>query len=318
MDSSSPSRCGRFTFGRSATPGLRDRNGEFQGNGLSCICIRSVRSLSPMTGDDLSASSAQASVTARHQCLRLREFDICLFIRRRCRLPLHPWRIFLYRSALALWWALSALLYGACCYVVWHACPHLPDYGGTVLLLAVAFPGFFNLIAWGQTSAIALACFTLLFFLLRDRREFLAGLALGCLIFKPQLGLAAAIVFIAIGAWKTIGGTVISAAAQLLVGVAYYGAEPLRKWMETVWNLSSVLPSSNQDRIRHIACERSGRCSCPGKAYLSPCTWLAHSLSLSPRLLCGSADPECLCLCDSPPCCWLRCWFLHISPFTIS
>jgi len=223
-----------------ATPGLRDRNGNFKGTDF--LHLYTIGSLAiAHDGEDLYSMSAQASVAAK----RVPEAAGIRY------LPLYPPEVSIafaplahlsYRWALALWWALSALLYGACCYVVWRACPHLPDYGGTVLLLAVAFPGFFNLIAWGQTSAVALACFTLLFFLLRDRREFLAGLALGCLIFKPQLGLAAAIVFIAIGAWKIMGGAVISAAAQLLVGVAYYGAEPLRKWMETVWNLSSVLP----------------------------------------------------------------------------
>jgi hypothetical protein len=29
----------------------------------------------------------------------------------------------------------------------------------------------------------------------------------------------------------------------LLVGVAYYGVEPLRKWMETLWNVRSLLPA---------------------------------------------------------------------------
>jgi hypothetical protein len=48
----------------------------------------------------------------------------------------------------------------------------------SVLILAFAYPAFWHLIAWGQTSALALACFTLAFFALRTKREFLAGLAL--------------------------------------------------------------------------------------------------------------------------------------------
>src|SRR5207302_1830804 len=120
--------------------------------------------------------------------------------------------------------------------------PNLREYGGTVSLLAVAFPAFFHLIAWGQTSAAALACFTLTFFLRRDRREFLAGLALGCLIFKPQLGLAAAIVFVSIGAWKTVAGAALSAAGQLLAGVFYYGVEPLRQWTRMLVHVQAVLP----------------------------------------------------------------------------
>jgi len=81
-----------------------------------------------------------------------------------------------------------------------------------------------------------------MFFLLRDRREFLAGLVLGCLIFKPQLGLAAAMTFIIIGAWKTVFGAFLSAAGQLLVGVLYYGTEPLRQWIRMLGNVRGVLP----------------------------------------------------------------------------
>ena len=316
MDSSSPSRCGRFTFGRSRLP-VCETGTVTSREQTSCICTRLVLSPSLMTVRICTPWTRKLQ-SPQNACPRLREFDICLFIRRRCRLHLHPWLIFLIdrlshcggrlapfsMELVATWSGVRA-----------HICRITAR---TVLLLAVAFPGFFNLIAWGQTSAVALACFTLLFFLLRDRREFLAGLALGCLIFKPQLGLAAAVVFVAIGAWKTMGGAVISAAAQLLVGVAYYGAEPLRKWMETVWNLSSVLPEL-EPRPYQTHCLRTfWSMLVPWEGFLSRCTWLAHSLSLSPRLLCGSADPECLCLCDSPPCCWLRCWFLHISPFTIS
>ena len=108
-------------------------------------------------------------------------------------------------------------------------------------LLAAAYPAFFHLIAWGQTSAAALACFTLMFFLLRDKRDSLAGVVMGCLIFKPQLGLAAAILFVSIGAWKTLLGAVLSAAAQLCVGVLYYGIEPLHQWIRMLRNVGELL-----------------------------------------------------------------------------
>src|SRR5208282_391514 len=135
---------------------------------------------------------------------------------------------------LVIWLAISSLAYGLCCYAVWRACPRLRNEGRTVLLLAIAFPGFFHLIVWGQTSAMALACFTVAFFLLRDERPLLAGLALGCLIFKPQLGIAAAFVFAYMRAWRVIAGGVLSAAAQLAVPALYYGAESLRAWMRTM------------------------------------------------------------------------------------
>jgi hypothetical protein len=167
-------------------------------------------------------------------------------------LPLYPPQVSLvfaplahlsYGWALALWWFLTALIYGACCYGIWRLCPNLHDFGGTVALVAMAFPAFFHLIAWGQTSALALACFTAGFFLLRDQREFAAGLAFGCLIFKPQLGLAAAVVFIFTGRWRILAGAVLSAAAQIIAGITYYGANPFRSWLQTLWDVPALIPS---------------------------------------------------------------------------
>ena len=223
-----------------ATPGLRDRNGNLKGTDF--LHLYTLGSLAVThRGADLYDMNAQAALAAQ----RVPEAAGIRY------LPLYPPQVSIifaplahlsYGWALILWWSGSAALYAMCCYSVWRACPNLRDHGALVALLAVAFPAFFHLIAWGQTSAAALACFTLMFFLLRDRREFLAGLVLGCLIFKPQLGLAAAIVFVSTGAWKTVAGAALSAAAQLLVGVLYYGAEPLRQWIRMLQNVRAVLP----------------------------------------------------------------------------
>ena len=136
-----------------------------------------------------------------------------------------------YGWALAAWWALSIFLYAACCYAVWRTCPRLSAHGVTVLILAVAYPAFFHLIAWGQTSAPALLCFTLVFLCLRARREFVAGLALGLLAFKPPLALAAAIVFIATRQWKVVAGAAISAGLQIATGWLYYGTGVMRDYL---------------------------------------------------------------------------------------
>ena len=223
-----------------ATPGLRDRHGNLKGTDF--LHLYTLGSLAiAHRGADLYDMNAQAALAAQ----RVPEAAGIRY------LPLYPPQVSIlfaplarltYGWALALWWICSAGLYGVCCYILWRACPNLREYPGTIGTLAAAFPAFFHLIAWGQTSALALACFTLMFFLLSDQREFLAGLVLGCLIFKPQLGLAAAIVFVSIGAWKIVWGAAMSAVAELSVGVLYYGIEPLRQWMRTLWNVPTMLP----------------------------------------------------------------------------
>lgn len=222
-----------------ATPGLRDRNGTLKGTDF--LHFYTLGSLAVAhRGADLYDMNAQAALATQRvpEAAGIRYF------------PLYPPQVSVlfaplahlsYAWALVFWWSCSLALYGGCCYAVWRACPNLRDYSGTVILLAIAFPAFFHLIAWGQTSAVALACFTLTFFLLRDRREFLAGLALGCLIFKPQLAVAAAIIFLSIGAWRTVLGAALSATAQLSAGILYYGVAPLRQWAHMLRKAGSAL-----------------------------------------------------------------------------
>ncbi len=223
-----------------ATPGLRDRSGNLKGTDFLHFYMLGSLAVAHR-GADLYDLNAQAAFATQHvpQAAGLRY------------LPLYPPQVsilfapFAYLSygwALAAWWSLSAAIYGICCFTVWRACPNLREHGGTAFLLAVAYPAFFHLIAWGQTSALALACFTAMFFGLRARHDFAAGLALGCLIFKPQLGLAAAVIFLSLGARKIIVGAVLSAMAQLAVGVFYYGVEPLRQWLRALTNVGAVMP----------------------------------------------------------------------------
>jgi alpha-1,2-mannosyltransferase len=223
-----------------ATPGLRDRNDNLKGTDFLHFYTLGVIA-AEYRGADLYDMHAQAALATQlvPQAAGIKY------------LPLYPPQVSIlfaplaylsYASALAVWWVFSAAIYAVCCYCVWQACPNLRSKGKLVVILATAFPGFFHLIAWGQTSALALACFALLYFWLRAQREFFAGIVLGCLIFKPQLGLAAAVVFISIGAWKAILGAALSAAAELSVGVLYYGMYPLRRWGNMLWHVRRVLP----------------------------------------------------------------------------
>ncbi len=223
-----------------STPGMLDRNHNLKGTDfLHLYTLGAVARSS--AGVDLYEMNAQAVLAAQRvpQASGIRY------------LPLYPPQVSIFFAPLAylpygwsliVWWVITVALYAICCYAIWRACPNLREHGGTVFILAAAFPAFFHLIAWGQTSAVALACFTLLFFLLRDKNDFLAGIVLGCLIFKPQLGLAAAVVFVVSGAWKTVLGATLSAAAQLYAGVLYYGWAPLREWIAMLRNVRTLLP----------------------------------------------------------------------------
>jgi Glycosyltransferase family 87 len=223
-----------------SAPGLRDRNGNLKGTDF--LHFYTLGSLAlEHRGADLYDMKAQAMLAAQ----RVPEATGIRY------LPMYPPAVSLlfaplarlsYGWALSLWWIFCALLYGICCYWTCRTCENLREPGVLIALLAAAYPAFFHLIAWGQTSALALLCFTLMFFCLRGEHEFFAGIALGCLIFKPQLGLAAGLVFLSIGAWRVLAGALMAASAQLTVGLFYYGAEPMRQWISTLAHVGALLP----------------------------------------------------------------------------
>jgi hypothetical protein len=152
-----------------------------------------------------------------------------------------PFARFPYAVALTAWLLLNFLIYGACCYAVWKYCPSLVEHGFTVLLTALAFPGISQLLAWGQTSGLALLFFTLAYLALRNRQDFLAGLAIGCLIFKPQLGLAAAVIFILTKRWKVVGGAILSAFVQLAIGWLHYGTSVMRDYLHALTRTGQIM-----------------------------------------------------------------------------
>jgi hypothetical protein len=223
-----------------ATPGLLDRAGNLKGTDFLHFYTLGSLALAHR-GTDLYNMKAQSELAAQRvpaaagiQYLPLYPPQVSILFAPFARLS-YPW-------ALICWLTLSALIYGLCGYTLWRACPNLRKYRFTILILALAFPAFWHLIAWGQTSAMALAYFTLAFFALQAQREFLAGLALGCLIFKPQLGVVAAVIFVDARRWRVIAGALLSASVQMAVAWTYYGPDSLRSWLQTLSHLRSVLP----------------------------------------------------------------------------
>ncbi|PYQ42670.1 MAG: hypothetical protein DMG99_08420 [Acidobacteria bacterium] len=222
------------------TPGLRDRNGNLKGTDFLHFYTLGLIAREHR-GPELYDMKVQAELAAAHvpQAAGIQY------------LPLYPPQTSIlfaplahlsYLHALAVWWIVCAILYFLCCYWTWRTCPNLRTHPVTVAILSAAFPAFFHLFAWGQTSALALACFTGAYLSLRRKREFVAGIALGCLAFKPQLAFAAAVIFIAAGAGKVVLGAALSGLAQFLAGVLYYGSQVFHEWLWMLANLRSALP----------------------------------------------------------------------------
>ena len=223
-----------------ATPGLRDRHGLIKGTDF--LHFYTLGTLArDGRGDLLYNMSAQTAWLGRLVPEAAGTVYVPLY-GPQVSLLFAPLARLGYPRALWVWLLLNLAIYVLCCRAVWKQCAHLQRAAGTVCILAVAFPGLFHLLAWGQTSGLALACFTLAFLALRGGRAVAAGLAIGCLIFKPQLGLAAAVVFVLAGEWRIVFGASVAALVQLGVGWLAYGSAVMRDYFHALLHVRDVLP----------------------------------------------------------------------------
>ena len=210
-------------------PGVVGRNGLLKGTDF--LHFYTLGSLAlEHRGADLYDTTAQSKLAAQRVPDAGTLFFVALY-GPQASLLFAPLAALPYGAALALWLIVSALLYGLSCYAIWKTCSNLQREGWLVLLLALAYPAFFHLIVWGQTSALALACFTGAYLALHADRKFLAGLAIGCLMIKPQLGLAAAFVFVAAREMRVVAGAIVSSLGSLLAGWAYYGTPVMQSYV---------------------------------------------------------------------------------------
>jgi hypothetical protein len=146
--------------------------------------------------------------------------------------------------AAQIWVILNLILYAVCIYLIWSSCPALTPHLGTILLVAVAFPPLFHFFVRGQNSVLALAFLTVAFLALQARNDWLAGVALGFLIFKPQFLVAIPLVFLLSHAWRPLAGLVLSAAAQLAVTRIYFGQAVMQAYFATILHTSRWLNSA--------------------------------------------------------------------------
>ncbi|MBS1806217.1 MAG: DUF2029 domain-containing protein [Acidobacteria bacterium] len=226
---------GAYAFNIS-TPGLKDREGQLKGaDFLHVYVLGNIARIHD--GSMLYDAGRQAALGVRliHQdpgeaYLPVYGPQYSLIFRPLAGLP--------YGVAAATWMITSALVYFLCCGLLLKACPRLKDCRSTIFILAAAFPGFFYLIASGQNSILALIAFTAAFFCFRARTPLAAGLAIGLLMYKPQFGVMAAVVFVLTLEWRVILGALITGVGQLAAGAAYYGKPAIDAYFEQLVHMN--------------------------------------------------------------------------------
>ena len=131
----------------------------------------------------------------------------------------------------AIWVALSLLMYFVCVHLIWKRCAALRQFRALVAICALAYPPLFHFFMRGQLSVVVLVCFTAAYLAFFSGRDFLAGVTLGLLAFKPQFLVAIPLTLLLAQAWKVLAGVVISAATQLALTSLYFGRAVMQAYV---------------------------------------------------------------------------------------
>ena len=154
-------------------------------------------------------------------------------------LPFIPLASLPFLAQAAIWVALSLLMYFVSIYLIWKRCAALRPYRALVAICALAYPPLFHFFMRGQLSVVLLVCFTAAYLAFFSERDFLAGVTLGLLAFKPQFLVAIPLILLLAQAWKALAGVVISAATQLALTSLYFGRDVMQAYFARLLHSAS-------------------------------------------------------------------------------
>jgi hypothetical protein len=158
-----------------------------------------------------------------------------------------------YPSAVLVWAIIVIGLYAAAVALVWRQCDGLRSYRRETIVAMASFPGLYATVLHGQTSVIALLAVGAAFAALRNGRPVAAGLALGCLAFKPHWMAAVAAVFVIALEWRVVLAMGVSAAAQFGAAAAIVGSRAMRAYagmMMSIPRIDNLLEPHPGDSLR--------------------------------------------------------------------
>ena len=155
-------------------------------------------------------------------------------------LMFRPLTWFSYGTALAIWVGLTLVAYGG---IVWGAwSPFRAALSDRAFLIrgAIAFPPFFLLVLYGQTTILPLAAFFLCWLGIKANRPLAAGLALSLVAVKPQFGLVIVIALLVGRNWRVLLGAMAGAALQALAIIGTLGTQAIWAYRQTISELPQI------------------------------------------------------------------------------
>lgn len=142
---------------------------------------------------------------------------------------LAPFGLLSYSAAAADW---VLLTFAGYCAAMRRWAPAMP-------WLALSFPPLLANVVTGQSGLLTAALFVGGMALL-PRRPLAAGILLGLLIVKPQLGLLLPLALLAGREWRAIAGAAVSAAGLILLSLILFGWAPWQGWLGNAGLIASI------------------------------------------------------------------------------
>ena len=231
-----------------ATPGVFDRAGnikfqDFLQFPISARLIAQGRSIE-LYNDQVLAQGIRSIAGSK-------PVELKYFYGPQVALPFIPLAQLSFLTQAKIWTAVSLLIYFACIYLIWKSCSALRTAPTLIVLCAAAYPPLFHFFVRGQLSALPLLFIVASYLAFLSRRAWLAGLALGCLVFKPQFLVAIPIVLLLGKAWKPFAALLLSAAAQLGLTYLYFGRAVMRAYFTMLLH-SASRPGSTELSLSSI------------------------------------------------------------------
>jgi len=219
------------------TPGLVDRAGRFKGSDYVQFYVMGSL-LGEGRADALYDAQAHLSEGRRRIDPNLGLYAAHPNYGPQVAMAFVPLAALPYGWSLAVFLTLSVIGYAFSVWIVWRDCESLRAHGLVVAVLAAASPLLLTVVRYGQASAVAVLALALALAAFKRGRLFLAGVAIGCLAYKPQLGVLFGVVLVVTRQWRVVGGAATAVAAQLGVAWLAVGSQTMMRYFEELWLLA--------------------------------------------------------------------------------
>lgn len=139
-----------------------------------------------------------------------------------------------YLTAMSVWAMISIAIYAGAMMLLSGATGRVRHDPFTVALVAVASPALFTTLRYGQLSALSLAAWAICARLVWAGRPLLAGVALGALIYKPNLVIGAALALAIARQWRMLLGVIGGACLESALGMLLAGPDTYWRYLEVL------------------------------------------------------------------------------------